>query len=987
MVISSKSIRSVVDCLPYRWFGMLLVALLVFLPTASMSAPGVTWNPAALSATVVPGSSISTSATFTANKDLSNVEIRVVPELKPFLTVSPTSFGFLSDGESRVVDITMSVPSGTSPGSVDGTVHIMAAGGGGNATVAKPLPVDLNIQQASSATLTIRTLEDEEGLPPGPAGTIIRIDGQEVGVTGADGTLTVQVVPGPRDVVAFIRSDRGARESVDLAPGANETLDLVLKSTKLPLLEDYDLIILEAQSGILPQDFASLTLVFRRPDGSPIALDLINGLTLTGIAQGSASEETGGGQPITDPVRLDEFFALAPDGLSIIATDVEGLRTVLSAFVGQVQIYGIVSNLTEGMVYETFATMNLGRFTINGQLSPPPSNPTLPVDAIPVKLNLLGTNIELEILSDVGGALSFTSLPFGSVNLRAETEDSGIVYSGAGITFMDADKDVTINLLTTIDVINGEPQIIVTNSAFQTNLAFTLDMQDEAASQSADRTQIAQTATVPQVTQAAAAGTQVSVSVAGAARNVTVTDTATLEVPAETESLTMRYTVTTQEYPVFVLAQSIFNDTWDIDVRAASGTNLFNIARNVNSQLRTAAPLWRTDGSTGEIVEQLDLTTLPLPSGPTRMITITARTQNIGDGILPTFVNATLSADPALAIKVVQRVKTHISIPRNGQNNNLPNPGTNLRTHHIQIPLRITGPTPPPDVVVADINNLKTDMLLGSTGGAGQHRIVDQGSVTGPASSSSDKEFDVEVTFGRANTMASPANGVPPEAHNLQYKIEVTAPVGGTDQMTDATSAGHTALWKMPDGFARYSVRDRGGDEWSAKGTYEWMVANGPLINTRIYDVSGEHGRNIGHTTHRRGTDIDIYLFGQDFSPVQHRASTNYAQAQSLTNQALNGDAAAEATITAWFAAQRAGVQALVANADVAQVRALFGTAFGVLPDGWAQSLFATGSVTGTNSVTLSIGGGLTNAKIVHDNTRNNHHHIDLNDRRLNNSP
>lgn len=66
---------------------------------------------------------------------------------------------------------------------------------------------------------------------------------------------------------------------------------------------------------------------------------------------------------------------------------------------------------------------------------------------------------------------------------------------------------------------------------------------------------------MPQVAQTTAVGEQVSVSVAGAGQNVMVTDTATLEVPAETENVTLRYTVATQEYPFYVLTQSIFNDT------------------------------------------------------------------------------------------------------------------------------------------------------------------------------------------------------------------------------------------------------------------------------------------------------------------------------------------------------------------------------------------------------------------------------------------
>lgn len=451
---------------PTVWLGTFLAALIVSLPAPALAAPAVTWNPDYLSLAVVPGTSETAPVTFTANKDLSNVQISIVPELQPFVTVSPTSFGFLADGQTRTVDVTITVPSGTQSGNVDGTLHVTAEGGGGNATLARPLSIDLAIQLADSATLTVRTFEDDEPASPGSAGTIIRIDGEEVGATGEDGTLTLQVAPGLRDVVAFIPNDIGARASIELESGISKTLDLIMKSTWLPLLEDYELVIVEAQNGILPQDFSSLTLVFERPSGDAIALDGINGISVTGIAPGSASNESGGGIPITSPVRLDGFFTLSPDGMSITGTDVEGLRSVLSLVAGQVELGVIASNAAAGMVYEQFATVNLGRFSIHGQLVPPPSNTALSVDTVPIKLNVLGTNIELETQSDAGGTFSFTSLPFGSVNLIGETEDLGVIYSGAGIVFMDADKDVTINLLTTIDVKNGVPEIVVGNAAF-----------------------------------------------------------------------------------------------------------------------------------------------------------------------------------------------------------------------------------------------------------------------------------------------------------------------------------------------------------------------------------------------------------------------------------------------------------------------------------------------------------------------------------------
>ncbi len=129
MLIFRKPLWSAPGFLPTVCLGTFLVALLVSLPAPAVAAPAVTWNPDSLSQVVAPGSSETTSATFTANKDLSNVQISIVPELQPFVTVSPTSFGFLADGQTRTVDVTITVPSGTQTGNVDGTLHVTAAGG------------------------------------------------------------------------------------------------------------------------------------------------------------------------------------------------------------------------------------------------------------------------------------------------------------------------------------------------------------------------------------------------------------------------------------------------------------------------------------------------------------------------------------------------------------------------------------------------------------------------------------------------------------------------------------------------------------------------------------------------------------------------------------------------------------------------------------------------------------------------------------------
>jgi murein endopeptidase len=93
----------------------------------------------------------------------------------------------------------------------------------------------------------------------------------------------------------------------------------------------------------------------------------------------------------------------------------------------------------------------------------------------------------------------------------------------------------------------------------------------------------------------------------------------------------------------------------------------------------------------------------------------------------------------------------------------------------------------------------------------------------------------------------------------------------------------------MPDGFERFGqgTIDIGGDDWASRGAYNWLAANKNLI-TRINDISGEHGRNIGHSSHKHGTDIDMF----HFYTFQKGASgkVNYSQLIENVVSAKNTD-------------------------------------------------------------------------------------------------
>jgi hypothetical protein len=149
---------------------------------------------------------------------------------------------------------------------------------------------------------------------------------------------------------------------------------------------------------------------------------------------------------------------------------------------------------------------------------------------------------------------------------------------------------------------------------------------------------------------------------------------------------------------------------------------------------------------------------------------------------------------------------------------------------------------------------------------------------------------------------------------------------------------------------------------------------------TRINDISGEHGRNIGHVTHRRGTDIDIFHFN---TLDATSGLANYLKLEdNATLAAGTGQAAdqAKAVVAGWLTAQRAGLTNLANQTAVDQLFTGVGAKSGILPGGWLRKLMQTGRfATTTNQLVVIDNGASLSGKIHYNNVHNDHNHITLN--------
>ena len=289
-------------------------------------------------------------------------------------------------------------------------------------------------------------------------------------------------------------------------------------------------------------------------------------------------------------------------------------------------------------------------------------------------------------------------------------------------------------------------------------------------------------------------------------------------------------------------------------------------------------------------------------------------------------------------------LRDRFSIPRAGQAN----------TMQRRFTLDYVGP---PDVT---ITNVRVSLLNHVTGAVLQ--TVTNAAPGGAGVSVVDADtLLVRATFGDGVT--STINSTPPPTDRIRYLVTLSGRDGNNRQVTAVrNSAAYFPLWRMPDGLSRYGIRDAGGDDWSSQFTYNWLAnpANRALV-TRINDISGEHGRNIGHAGHlQEGRDIDlfdVYAFPGVNPAAANAADANYAALVRDTQLAVNGDAGARQRVVTWATRARARFDQLLAHPDVqGTIYYTLGTEQPEVRDpqgqiitprlglGWARALLTTGA-------------------------------------------
>lgn len=819
------------------------------------------------------------------------------------------------------------------------------------------------------------------------AGFTVTVDGYTRGLTDTTGSLTIVIPTSAKTVsVKQVPNSAGTAAVGALLAGQAKSVD-VLVGDGGEVYGDGVLRIDQIQQLLLARNASRISMRFMR-DEKPIKVSTVAFVQVTNVAGGVTN--------------LTSLFSIQSDG-SVGAAGI-AFYQALSGFSGKA-VMTLDGEDVDGIPIRGTAVFYLSDYRTRVQLVAPPSRPGLSLAGVRIAVNILNTSILVRAESDASGMITLPDLPGGNISLDSSTSVGGVVYAGSGTAVLNKNSLVKLTMRAPIDVLNNVPAISVEplpaglaaalqsgEGVFGSN-ATPFEKQVYTQRQLSERlaygqTKIANAGALSKSASALAATDplSVSISVTAAAQNAQIEQSAQLTVPKGTKKLLLTYTAQSDEYPVYVTAQSIYNDVWSLSVLDASGSSLYSITRQVNSQL-TQDPVWLSDGTTGQIKKEFDVTAIAANADVNVIVRATA--VNIGDSALPTRVVAKLDAGPQLVIGTI--TPDEVNSVNDGTFYSIPRPGA-TNTYQRQFKVEISKPQG------ATLSTVGIE--LRSDGDASLMQILPdtapgQDGVEVVSQDDTKATLNVRVTL---STMASTVAGAPPPTRDLTYRIKAKGTDANGAPLSDQKDVtGKRSLWRMPDGIARYGSRDVGGDDWAARGTYNWLTANLSLIRP-INDISGEHGIDLGHLTHARGTDIDMYHFylfpGIGTGPGQGLANFNSLKADVIAAFATLGTppipaeaTAAKGRVAAWVAATRTGLTNLAANAAVATVIHCSGPASQGLPAGWCRALLTTGKATRTTAVpnapplvqTVDFGGGAyTNSKMVNNNIHNDHIHITL---------
>jgi len=123
-----------------RVLASLILLLLISSGVNAASSP-ISWTPKSIEKAMGLGTSADISATFSSSIQLRNVDIWIVPELQPFLSVDTSHYDVINANTLYTINLHFSVSNDMKTGLYEGTIHLRK----GSNTYPQTLKVSLNV--------------------------------------------------------------------------------------------------------------------------------------------------------------------------------------------------------------------------------------------------------------------------------------------------------------------------------------------------------------------------------------------------------------------------------------------------------------------------------------------------------------------------------------------------------------------------------------------------------------------------------------------------------------------------------------------------------------------------------------------------------------------------------------------------------------------------------------------------------------------------
>lgn len=282
--------------------------------------------------------------------------------------------------------------------------------------------------QTVQVTVRALTVPDAGGAPvPAGEGVEIRLDGEPVGKTKKDGTLTFPVTVGEHTFTAASAVAVGASSFVDVT--AAMTVDLVLAFGG-----DYsltaDLQIDELGDNVLQPTASTVTARFLDADLNTVKLKTIHRIELSST-----------GSEIVD---LKSKFAVKGQG-ELASTDPAGFKQLLANRYGPFELL-VIAAANDGRVYRNNVRFDLGRYRTGGTVAPPAQVP-VPLGNIAVRLTNDRSGQAFWATTGANGSLTLPNLmPEGVYMVWCETVHQNVRYYCADAYVLNADRNFSLRL-------------------------------------------------------------------------------------------------------------------------------------------------------------------------------------------------------------------------------------------------------------------------------------------------------------------------------------------------------------------------------------------------------------------------------------------------------------------------------------------------------------------------------------------------------------